>query len=110
RAVAYEHPSNRASLTDLFQKTAQQFVREAQARAGGEPFNLDHIEALRGIVLATAEEQLGSREDAFRLLGKEALLVSRNHHKTFRREIERVEALYRVLGEDDRFPFRRPKE
>jgi hypothetical protein len=39
------------------------------------------------------------REEAFRALGRENLLKNRNHHKVLKRELEKVEALYKELGE-----------
>jgi hypothetical protein len=55
-------------------------------------------EALGGMVLGQAVQQMGP-EEAFRLLGRENLLRNRNHHKMLKRELEKVEALYKVLGE-----------
>jgi hypothetical protein len=48
-------------------------------------------------VLGTAVRQVG-RDDAFRLVGREALVKSRDHHKTLRRELEKVEFLCQVVG------------
>jgi hypothetical protein len=54
-------------------------------------------------VLATAVRQLG-RDEAFRVLGRESLLRNRNHHKALRREVEKVDALLKTLG-DPSAPF-----
>ncbi|WP_437779741.1 sigma-54-dependent transcriptional regulator [Sorangium sp. So ce1097] len=100
RALAYEAGAGPRSLVELFQLTAAEFVRRAeQKRAQGAVLDLDLAEALRGFVLATAVEKLGSREEAFRLLGKESVVQNRNHQKTLKREIDRVEALCKALGE-----------
>ena len=42
--------------------------------------------------------QLG-RDEAFRVLGRESLVRNRNHHKALRREVEKVDALLKALGE-----------
>ncbi len=102
RALAYEQPRAAGSLTDLLREAARRFVREAE----GGRLGLDHADAFRGFVLAAAAEQQGNKEEALRLLGKEALLKNRNHHKAFRRELERTGDLYKALGEDGRFPYR----
>jgi len=44
-------------------------------------------------------EAAGDRDEAFKVLGREALVKNRNHHKVLKRELERVEALCRALGE-----------
>ncbi|MFP2907605.1 hypothetical protein ACLESD_21655 [Pyxidicoccus sp. 3LFB2] len=46
-----------------------------------------------------AIRQVG-RDEGFRLLGRESLVKNRNHHKALKRELEKVEALYKALGED----------
>lgn len=107
RALAYEEPRAGASLADLLRDAARRFVIEAEARRSAQTLNLDHAESFKGFVLAAAEEQLGSKEEAYKLLGKEALLVNRNHHKPFRREVERALALYDALGEAGKFPYKR---
>lgn len=71
------------------------FVRAAQQK----PLDLDMAEAFRGFVLAAAVQRLGSREAAFRLLGKEQLVRNRNHHKTLKREVDRAVLLSKMLGE-----------
>jgi len=106
-ALAYEDPRSRGSLMDTMREAARRFVIEAELRRDTKPLNLDHTDAFKGFVLAVAEERLGNKDEAYRLLGKEALLVNRNHHKPFRREIERAEALYETLGEKERFPYKR---
>ncbi|WP_437670484.1 sigma-54-dependent transcriptional regulator [Sorangium sp. So ce131] len=102
RALGYEAGGGPKSLLDLFQLTAAAFVAEAQRRrASGGSLDLDLVDALRGFVLGTAAHQLGSREEAFRLLGKEAIVQSRNHHKSLKREMDKVEALCNALGLTD---------
>jgi hypothetical protein len=72
------------------------FLREAQQRGGGA-LDLDLTDVFRGFVLGLATQQLG-RDDAFRLFGREALLKNRNHYRTLRKELEKVETLYKTLG------------
>lgn len=106
-ALAYEDPRSRASVVDAMREAARRFVMEAELHRDAKTMQLDHAEAFKGLVLAMAEERFGSKDEAYRVLGKEALLVNRNHHKPFRKEIEKVQALYEALGEGSRFPFAR---
>ena len=104
RALGYEASGAARSPAELLLEAAQSFVRAASQREGG--LDLDLTDAFKGFVLGAASVHLGSREDAFRLLRRGALVESRNHYKTLKRELEKVEALYRALGQEDRFPFR----
>jgi len=70
----------------------------ARARQGPE-LDMDLADAFKGLLLAAAVEALGGRDEAFKALGREALVRNRNHHKVLKRELERVEALCRALGE-----------
>jgi DNA-binding NtrC family response regulator len=103
RALSYESTGARRSPAELLHEAAQSFLLAAEARGG---LDLDLSEAFKGFVLGAAVERAGSKEEAFRQLGRAALVDSRNHHKTLKREIEKVEALYRALGQEGRFPFR----
>jgi len=102
RALEYEgatsQPGSKAvtSVTDAFLAAANAFIAEAKRR--GTALDLGLAESLVGIVLGQAVQQMG-REDAFRVLGRENLLKNRNHHKVLKRELEKVEALYKELGE-----------
>jgi predicted ATP-dependent protease len=101
RALSYERGSGRRKLLESMRSAATAFVEEAErSEERGQVLDLDHCDAFRGIVLGTAEQRLGSREGVFRLFGKGALVQSRNHHKTLRRELEKVEALCKALGEE----------
>jgi hypothetical protein len=102
RALEYEGATGESaekaahSLTEAFRAAATAFIAEAKRR--GTPLDLGLTEAMVGIVLGQAVQQMG-REEAFRLLGRENLLKNRNHHKVLKRELEKVEALYKELGE-----------
>jgi hypothetical protein len=50
------------------------------------------------MVLAAAVRRLRSKEEAFRLFGKEAAVSSRNHSKMLRTELARIVALREALG------------
>ncbi|WP_394828042.1 sigma-54-dependent transcriptional regulator [Pendulispora albinea] len=108
RALAYEEADPDRSLVELLHTAATAFVREAERHAVlGTPLELDLTDAFRGLVLAAATEKLESLEEAFRLFGRHALVKSRNHHKSLRRELERVDALCRALGVDPGLSFGR---
>ncbi len=96
RALQWEvWPLRARSLPDLLTDAAESFVRVAQQR----PLDLDLADAFRGFVLTAAIQQLGNREAAFRLLGKEQLVKSRNHQKVLKRELERTTTLFEAIGE-----------
>jgi DNA-binding NtrC family response regulator len=103
RALEYEGVTGEAgeskaarSVTEAFRAAANAFLAEAKRR--GAPLDLALSEALVGVVLGQAVQQMG-REEAFKLLARENLLKNRNHHKVLKRELEKVEALYKELGE-----------
>jgi DNA-binding NtrC family response regulator len=100
QALAFEAGAPLPSLLDQLHAAAAAFVAEAERqKACGSELDLDLAEALRGFVLGTAALKLGSKEKAFRLLGKEGMVQSRNHHKQMRRDVDRVDALCRALGD-----------
>jgi len=96
QSLGYELDSVAQPLTEVLSTAAGAFVSMAQARGPGA-LDLDLADSFRGLVLAVATRRLG-RDEAFRLFGRENLIKSRNHHRTLRREIERLEALYKALG------------
>jgi DNA-binding NtrC family response regulator len=111
RALAYEQAVPERSLVEQLHAAATMFVREAERRAAaGAPLDLELADAFQGLVLLAATEKLESRDDAFRLFGREAQVRSRNHHKVLRRESIRVEALCRALGLEAGLPFGRVLE
>jgi hypothetical protein len=55
--------------------------------------------------VGTAVERAGSREHAFRMLGKGQQVQNRNHHKMLRREIDRVDSLCKAVGEEGKKLF-----
>ncbi|XXX76119.1 sigma 54-interacting transcriptional regulator [Sorangium sp. So ce134] len=100
RALGCEPGRKTKSLIGLLEEAAEVFVREAERKAAaGELLDLDQADAFRGFVLGAAARRLKSKETAFRLLGKENLVANRNHHKPFRRELEKAAALCRALGQ-----------
>ena len=107
RALAYDGSvEERASLVDALVAAATAFVVEADHRDSGSPLDLDLAQSFIGFVLGVATQRFGGNRDrAFRLLGREKLVASRNHHKMLKRELERVEKLCAALGRKDQFPF-----
>ena len=97
RALDYEQAPATKPLPEALRAAAQAFVNEARRR--GDALDLDLADAFRGFVLGLSIRQVG-REEAFKLLGRESLVKNRNHHKALKRELERVDALYKALGED----------
>ncbi|XXX78919.1 sigma 54-interacting transcriptional regulator [Sorangium sp. So ce134] len=100
RALDYDAAAEDAALLDQLWRAAKAFVGEAERREGGAspPLTLEMSEAIRGLVLAAAVARRGGRDAAFSLLGQQTLLKSRNHHRAYKREIERVRELVSVVG------------
>ncbi|MCC7541019.1 MAG: sigma-54-dependent Fis family transcriptional regulator [Deltaproteobacteria bacterium] len=69
-----------------------------------ERLDLDDATVFRSFVLAAAIERAGTLDGAFAALGRDALVRSRNHHKTMQREAERVRAFCEALGEQPPAP------
>jgi DNA-binding NtrC family response regulator len=108
RALSYESGGGKRSLLDCLQAAAVAFVEEAERiEEKGATLDLDYGEALRGFIVGTAVERTGSREHAFRMLGKAQQVQNRNHHKMLRREIDRVDALCKAIGEENKKLFTR---
>jgi transcriptional regulator with AAA-type ATPase domain len=106
QALAYETRPNRGSVTATLQAAAIAFFRAAQQLKPG--LDLEHTGAFTGFVLAAAIQDLG-HEEAWRMFGRENLVKNRNHQKTLRRELDRVEALLRAVSELPS-PFARLKD
>jgi DNA-binding NtrC family response regulator len=102
RALSYEQSSSKRRPLEALRNAASVIVAEAERlEEKGSAFDLDLCDAFRGMVLGTAAQSLGSREAAFRLFGRGAQVQSRNHHKLLRRELEKVDALCKALGEGE---------
>lgn len=90
----------RTPLLALLGSTAAAFVAEACRRQrAGQSFDLDLLDAVRGIAVGVAVAETGSIEDALSLLGRSTLLAGRNHHRFLKAEMHRVETLCTLLGE-----------
>jgi transcriptional regulator with AAA-type ATPase domain len=94
RALQYETAPSRSALLTTLRAAADAFIQEAQR--ANTPWDLDLADAFKGLVLGSAVQQFGL-EGALRLLDREPLLRSRNHHRLFKRELERLEALAKTL-------------
>jgi len=87
-------------LLALLSLAAEAFVTEAQRLEGsGGLLKLEHLDALRGMVLAAAVRRLGGKQEAFRLFGKDATVTNRNHVKVLRAELAKIAALREALGQ-----------
>lgn len=100
RALAYDRGPDRLPLVGQLWHAAKRFVDEAALREEThEPkLTLDMLESIQGMALAAAVNRRGGRDEGFRLLGQEQLMKNRNHHRAYRREIERVREVVKVLG------------
>lgn len=100
RALAFEDAAEGDSMILRLWRAAQALAREAVRRdqESAEPLTLETVEGFRGMVLGAAVQLLDSREQAFRLFQREHLLAGRNHHRAFKRELERTIQLVHALG------------
>ncbi|XXT14618.1 sigma 54-interacting transcriptional regulator [Sorangium sp. So ce429] len=106
RALGYESSPEGSPLLNLLERAAAAFVAEAERKSPDRPpLDLDMTDAFRGFVVGMAARKLGSKEAALRLLGRESVVSYRNHHKAFKREIDKVAALCRAIGRDGSSPF-----
>ena len=97
-ALSLEQGSGRRAepgLRHAFERAAHVFARQAVAlhRERGIPVDLTLTEGVRGLVLRELERELGDLADAYRLFGRDSLVVNRNHHRAYAREREILEGL-----------------
>lgn len=100
-AIGFDHgDSSTQMVAELMDRTARAFVLGGIARAanGGEPWPVELLEGIRGLVLGHATLTLGSKEDAFRTLGMGVLVKNRNHQRALRRELLRARDALVALG------------
>ncbi len=74
------------------EQVAEAVVRRADLR------DLKALGVFRGAVLRALARRLGGQDPAFELLGLGAQVAARNHHRTWRREVGRLEALIEKVG------------
>jgi transcriptional regulator with GAF, ATPase, and Fis domain len=100
RSLAYDIAPEKDGLVNQLWQVAKRFVAEAERREAGSEskLTLEMVETIQGMVLAAAVGRRGRRDEAFRLLGQEHMMKNRNHHRAYRRELERVRELVTVLG------------
>ena len=99
-AMAAEATGGDRSLTGALRAAAGAFLDEAERRFDAEePWEMERAEVLRSFVVLAAVQRYGDVDRVFRVLGHEALIKHRNHHKVLRRELSRVAELYDALGQ-----------
>ncbi|XXY45977.1 sigma 54-interacting transcriptional regulator [Sorangium sp. So ce269] len=104
-ALEYEGRGSPQSVLDLLERAAEAFVSEAErrVRAGQTKLDMDTADAFKALVVEAARRRIGGDEKesirrAFALLGKEAMVESRNHGAYYRRELDKLTEARRVLG------------
>jgi len=100
RALFFDDDSEKNTVVELLTRVAHAFVREASRRQGSEeaPLTLELADTFRSMVLGAAVQQLNNREEAFFLFGQHQLVKSRNHQRTLKRELQRINDLMKTLG------------
>ncbi|MEM9192624.1 MAG: sigma 54-interacting transcriptional regulator [Myxococcota bacterium] len=86
-------PTPDGSLETVLRQAASAFVD----RAIDGKLELEHVDAIRALILQEAERRTGSREEALRLLGKEQAIKSRNVQRLWKKEEEALKRL-QALG------------
>jgi hypothetical protein len=94
-ALAFDERAGQPALDSALRVAAAAFRRELLRRRaeGSRPLTLDDADAFRGYVLSELEAQLGL-DEAFIALGMEKRVSGRNHHATYKRELDRIKALW----------------
>lgn len=100
-ATAFDvRPGLRSESTDaLYDAMCGLSAALANAQPAVDLEAVDVGGALLGMLLSTAVIETGSRDAAFALLGRGALVKNRNHHKVLKREWSRLAALYTAMGQ-----------
>jgi DNA-binding NtrC family response regulator len=99
-------PQTAPELMAHLRRAADSFVD--QVVEGGVALQLEHVEALRGLVLEAGLRRFGDLREVFRRLGGEATVRSRNHSRAYRREYDKVTVLEAALaGAGQRAALRR---
>lgn len=99
RALGCDQPStgNAAPLSKLREAADDFFARASDPRLPGA-LRLEDARAFEGLVLEAGLRRLGDLAEVYRLLGCEALVEGRNHHRHYRRELARVAQLERAAS------------
>ncbi len=104
-ALQHEVERSSSSIEQLL-SAADAFGLECErAAASGEPFELSLAGGLTGLVLLRCFEREKDIAEVFKKLGKEAVVKSRNHRKTFKREVGLAFQLIEAMGADSRKLF-----
>ncbi len=100
QALLFESDVPAGSLMKLLVASARAFVRELERGRELSPRPMvDTADVLRALITVVAVQHTGGdREAAFRLLGKESLLKSRNHHRELRKALQRIRNFEQQLG------------
>ncbi|MEZ4301913.1 MAG: sigma 54-interacting transcriptional regulator [Polyangiaceae bacterium] len=113
RALSYEGTAPARGLWEHLARTAEVFVDEVERRADavhGLRLDMDHAEVFKWFVIEAARRRLGGDEKeavrrAFILLGKEAMVQSRNHKAQWKREEDKMLTMRAILqGRDPGAP------
>jgi DNA-binding NtrC family response regulator len=101
-ALSLEPNRIEANLTSALLNAAAAFVDEAVRRNQSQAqLKLEHGQAFTGFILQQALSRLGNRKAVYTLFGRDAQIANRNYNREINRELERMEALLRLLGDTD---------
>lgn len=88
------------SFKSLLKRAAEAWLDQAEREGNLENdqhFNI--LNGFRGLVYERAFHRYGGVKNCFKALGKDKAIQSRNYHKEYKRELDRLEGLLRSAGE-----------
>lgn len=88
------------SFKSLLHRAAEAWLDQAEREGNldnDQHFNI--LNGFRGLVYERAFHRYGGVKNCFKALGKDKSIQSRNYHKEYKRELERLEGLLRSAGE-----------
>lgn len=98
RALSCDPPAaGAAAPLAALRRAADEFFSRVVAGRSPGALRLSDARVFEGLVLEAGLRRLGDLAEVYRMLGAQTLVDGRNHHRHFRRELERVARLERAV-------------